>query len=127
MIFNLHIGVSYSGGGTPTSGLAGLQVYSSENGFGPIPVLSPASSPKLFKNWSRKEIANWLIDLSRKEDRFIVGIDHAFSFPMSYFKRYGLKDWPDFLDDFAEHWPTDNDFEYVEFIIDRGATRIGSS
>lgn len=127
MLFNLHIGVNYSGGETPTSGLASLQVYSSENGFGPYSVLSPASTPKLYKNWSRREIANWLIGLSRKEDRFIVGIDHAFSFPISYFERYGLKRWPEFLDDFAEHWPTDSDHKYVDFIMDRGPTRIGSS
>ncbi len=37
----------------------------------------------------------------------IVGIDHGFSFPASYFQRYQLRNWDQFLDDFARHWPTD--------------------
>jgi hypothetical protein len=35
-----------------------------------------------------------------------IGIDHAFSFPMSYMRRYGIETWDQFLDDFMRHWPT---------------------
>jgi hypothetical protein len=41
-------------------------------------------------NWSRKEIGQWLIDLAGKDARFIVGIDHGFSFPQAYFEHYRL-------------------------------------
>jgi len=62
----------------------------------------------------------------------IVGIDHAFSFPLRYFETHGLEyDWPGFLDDFQRHWPTDEDNIYVDFIRDGligfGALRAGNS
>jgi hypothetical protein len=62
----------------------------------------------------------------------IVGIDHGFSFPIRYFETHGLKtDWPEFLDDFQHHWPTDDDNTYVEFIRDgirgKGSARSGNS
>ncbi|MBI4189735.1 MAG: hypothetical protein HY525_04275 [Betaproteobacteria bacterium] len=47
-----------------------------------------------------------------------VGIDHGFSFPDSYFKRYGLKSWDEFLADFCRRWPTDRDHTYVDFVRD---------
>ena len=48
----------------------------------------------------------------------LVGIDHAFSFPLRYFEVHGLlPDWPTFLDDFQHHWPTDEDI-YVDFVRD---------
>jgi hypothetical protein len=38
----------------------------------------------------------------------VVGIDHAFAFPIEFFEKYGLPhDWPLFLDDFQRHWPTE--------------------
>jgi hypothetical protein len=63
----------------------------------------------------------------------LVGIDHAFSFPLQYFETYGelQRDWDAFLDDFQEHWPTDEDHLYVDFVRDgthgRGAARSGDS
>ncbi len=45
-----------------------------------------------------------------------IGIDHAFSFPVTYFERYRLGSWPAFLVDFAAHWPTDEDHTNVDFI-----------
>ncbi|MEQ9379356.1 MAG: hypothetical protein RJP95_00720, partial [Pirellulales bacterium] len=81
-------------------------------------VLSPASSGKTFKNWNRKEIAEWLIIQAGMNITFIAGIDHGFSFPISYFSRYDLKSWPAFLDDFCKYWPTDQDHIYVDFVRD---------
>jgi hypothetical protein len=59
-----------------------------------------------------------------------VGIDHAFSFPLEYFQRHGLRfDWPEFLADFQRHWPTDDDHMYVCFVLEgyhgNGAARLG--
>ena len=49
----------------------------------------------------------------------LVGIDDGFSFPMRYFEVHGIPpDWQKFLDDFRDHWPTDNDHAYVDFIRD---------
>ncbi len=57
--------------------------------------------------------------------RFIAGIDHAFSFPLSYFERYDLTGWDEFLTDFVEHWPTHEPHTYVGFIRDETPGRIG--
>ncbi|MFH1969511.1 MAG: hypothetical protein ABIJ53_04240 [Verrucomicrobiota bacterium] len=58
-------------------------------------------------HWSRCGLAAWLVKQLRSEERLLVGIDHAFSFPNIYMQRYGLGSWDDFLRDFHEHWPTD--------------------
>lgn len=36
----------------------------------------------------------------------MIGMDHGFSFPITYFDRYGLKSWDAFLKDFVRYWPT---------------------
>jgi hypothetical protein len=105
--FDLHVGINYSGAGTPTSRSAPLQVYAVAGGRVPEPVTTPAAPDGQRWNWSRREIAGWLIDLAKSGTRYIAGIDHAFSFPIVDFERYGLKDWDQFLDDFRTHWPTD--------------------
>ena len=95
-----------------------LQVYCSFDAEEPRRILSPASTAKTFANWNRREIAGWLIEQARKKVRFIAGIDHGFSFPLSYFERYGIETWPEFLEDFRQHWPTDEEHKYVDFIRD---------
>lgn len=51
---------------------------------------------------------------------------------MAYFEKYELADdWPAFLDDFRNHWPTDEDHTYVDFVRDsaigNGAARAGNT
>ena len=104
-MIELCVGIDYSGAETPESRLAGLQVYLSRGEL-PERVDSPASAPGKSRKWNRREIAEWLIELARSGERFIAGIDHGFSFPDSYFSRYGLSDWSEFLEDFVRHWPT---------------------
>ncbi len=116
MQFDLHIGIDYSGRETPTSRTPALQVYAAFDAETPRAILSPAHSEKAKRNWNRKEIAAWLIQQAHKNVRFVAGIDHGFSFPWSYFQRYRLTSWPEFLDDFCEHWPTDLDHTYVDFL-----------
>lgn len=61
----------------------------------------------------------------------MVGIDHAFSFPLCYFATHDLKpDWPAFLDDFQHHWPTEGDDVWVRDVrsgrVGDAARRMGS-
>ncbi len=119
MTFDLHVGIDYSGRETPTSRTPALQVYAAFDREIPRRIFTPASTEKTFKNWCRKEIAHWLIEQAQKNITFIAGLDHGFSFPLSYFQRYRLASWPEFLDDFCEHWPTDDDHMYIDFIRDR--------
>jgi hypothetical protein len=74
--------------------------------------------PRPRKYWTRREIAEWLVNRLSEEPRTLVGIDHGFSFPLKYFDKYHLPhDWPAFLDDFQRHWPTNEDI-YVDFVRD---------
>jgi hypothetical protein len=125
--FSRYIGIDYSGAQTPTGSLKGLQVYMADRASAPEPVARPPS-PK--KYWTRREIAEWLVERLREEPPTIVGIDHGFSFPIRYFEKYGLPlEWPAFLDDFQRHWPTDEDHVYVDFVrygdCGNGAARCG--
>jgi hypothetical protein len=123
--FDMHIGIDYSGAGAPTSRMAQLQVYAVTEGREPEPLRTPAAPEDQRWNWSRKEIAEWLIGQARSGTRFVAGIDHAFSFPLSYFERYKLTGWCEFLDDFCRHWPTDRPHTYVDFVRDTGPPRTG--
>lgn len=119
MNFDLFIGIDYSGAETPDARLKALQVYTARPGELPLKQCSSALSNNGRPcNWSRKQIAAWLIDLAQQGTRFIAGIDHGFSFPQSYFDRNRLITWPQFLDDFVQHWPTHDDHTYVDFIRD---------
>ena len=128
-LFRQYIGIDYSGAQTPTSSLKGLRVYRADLETLPIEV-QPPPSPR--KYWTRKGIAQWLVEQLQQDHATIVGIDHGFSFPLRYFEvHHLLPDWPTFLDDFQRHWPTDGDHTYVDFIRDgghgNGAARTGNS
>ena len=90
----------------------------------------PPSSPR--KYWTRKGVAEWLVERLAEDVATLVGIDHGFSFPLRYFEAHRLlPDWSRFLDDFRRHWPTDEDHTYVEFVRDgihgNGAARMGNA
>jgi hypothetical protein len=87
MTFATYVGIDYSGAETPTSRLRGLQVYRAGEGL-PERVSTPSQPEERHWNWCRSEIADWLIGLARDGTCFIAGIDHAFSFPISYLRRY---------------------------------------
>ena len=129
MMFVRHFGIDYSGAETPTASLKGLRVYLAEGDAPPVEV-PPPPSPR--KYWTRKGIAEWLVERLAEDAPTLVGIDHGFSFPLRYFEAHGLlPDWPRFLDDFQRHWPTDEDHIYVEFVRDgiggNGAARMGNA
>jgi hypothetical protein len=127
--FTRYIGIDYSGAQTPTASLKGLRIYLGEGDESPKEVPPPLS---LRKYWSRRGIAEWLVERLTENTPTLVGIDHGFSFPLRYFKAHGLRpDWPIFLDDFQRHWPTDQDHAYVDFVRDGalgdGAKRAGNA
>ncbi len=127
--FAQHIGIDYSGAQTPTASLKGLRVYLVEGDAAPQEVLPPPSPRKY---WTRRGIAEWLVERLVENVPTLVGIDHGFSFPLRYFEVHGLApDWPAFLDDFQRHWPTDEDHTYVDFVRDgsagNGAARMGDA
>lgn len=126
--FARFIGIDYSGAETPTSSLKGLRVYMALGDAKPVEI-PPPPSPR--KYWTRKGLAEWLVERLAEEVPTLVGIDHAFSFPLRYFEVHGLlPDWPSFLDDFQHHWPTDDDNTYVDFVrhslCGNGAARTGN-
>jgi hypothetical protein len=127
MQFDLYVGIDYSGAETARSRLASLQVYAMHpNGSAPERWYSPTPSNNGQRvNWTRREIAERLRDDIGGGKHLLVGIDHGFSFPVSYFDRYGLKSWPEFLTDFAQHWPTHQDYVYVDFVRDGSLYRHG--
>jgi hypothetical protein len=128
-LFERYIGVDYSGAETPTSSAKGLRVYRADQ-TSIAQEVAPPPSPR--KYWTRQEIAEWLVSTLSDGPPAIVGIDHAFSFPVRYFERHALPlDWPAFLDDFQEHWPTDERNMYVDFVREgvygNGSARAGDS
>jgi hypothetical protein len=61
--------------------------------------VQPPPSPR--KYWTRKGIAQWLVEQLQKDHATIVGIDHGFSFPLRYFEVHHL------LPDKVHFWPFD--------------------
>ena len=125
--FERYIGIDYSGAETPVSSLKALRVYAADWLTMPNEV-PPPPSPR--KYWTRKGIAEWLVSQLSGPKPILVGIDHAFSFPIQYFEKHRLPpDWAGFLNDFQQHWPTDQEHTYVCMVRDgscgQGAKRQG--
>jgi hypothetical protein len=121
-----YVGIDYSGAQTPTSSLKGLRVFAGS----PKREAEEVPPPGPRRYWTRRGIAEWLVDLLREAAPTLVGIDHGFSFPQAYFEKYSLPpDWDAFLEDFHKHWPTDGDDVYVDFVREgafgNGAARTG--
>jgi hypothetical protein len=126
--FSNYVGIDYSGAETPRSSLKGLRVYMADRTTPPSEVQPPPSQRKY---WTRRGIAEWLVERFTKNQPTLVGIDHGFSFPVQYFEAHGLPlNWSAFLDDFQHHWPTDEDYVYVDFVrhgsVGNGAARTGN-
>jgi len=127
--FERYLGIDYSGAETPASSLKGLRLFGATPTLPPVEI-PPPPGPK--KYWTRRGLAEWLAAELRDGPPTLVGIDHAFSFPLRYFETHRLAlDWPLFLDGFQHHWPTDHDHLYVDFIREglngNGAARTGNS
>jgi hypothetical protein len=70
--------MDYSGAQTPIASLKGLRIYLAEADAPPAETLLPPSPRKY---WTRRGIAEWLIETLGDDTPTLVGIDHAFSFP----------------------------------------------
>lgn len=118
-MFDRYIGIDYSGAAKPTCTLPGLAVCCAVDNADPAVV--PSCEPRRTR-WTRKALARWLVKRLQEPERTLVGIDHAFSFPIDYFKRYFGNyqlpegEWDRFLEDFQWHWPTDEDPKTVDRI-----------
>jgi hypothetical protein len=128
-MFNYYLGIDYSGAETAESSCKGIRVFVAEGSGEPTQV-QPPPSPRRY--WTRRGLAEWLCNELGGETPTIVGIDHAFSFPLAYFEKYKLpSDWQDFLIDFQHHWPTDEPNTYIDFIregeVGHGHKRIGDA
>ena len=114
--FRRYIGIDYSGAKTPDASLKGIRVYQATRDRLPVEI-EPPPGPR--KYWSRRGLAEWLVEKLSEDIPTMVGIDHSFSFPFRYFEAHRLEpDWNVFLDDFLKHWPTDEAHAYVDFIRD---------
>ncbi len=111
-LFSRYIGIDYSGARAPVSRLRQLQVYEADLTSTPRPV-EPYDTGA--RHWCRKEVARFVSEVLLSEETVIIGIDHAFSFPLAYFRRQGIDDWDEFLRQFTHDWETDRDHMYVEF------------
>ena len=127
--FNRYIGIDYSGAETADSSCKGIRVFMAEGANEPAQVLPPPS-PRRY--WTRRGLTEWLREELDRDIPTLVGIDHAFSFPLAYFEKYRLSsDWQDFLEDFRYHWPTDEEGIFIDLIRDghagRGSKRVGDN
>lgn len=125
--FKRYVGIDYSGAETVDASCKGIRMYIAEGSDEPKQV-QPPPSPRRY--WTRRGLAEWLREELDQDIPTVVGIDHAFSFPLAYFERYRLSsDWESFLGDFHDHWPTDAPHTRVSFIREdpsgRGLKRTG--
>lgn len=115
--FTRYLGIDYSGAETADSSCKGIRVFMAE-ASGELTQVQPPPGPHRY--WTRRGLAEWLREELDKDVSTLVGIDHAFSFPLAYFEKYRLSsNWEDFLEDFHYHWPTDAPHTYVCFLYDR--------
>ncbi len=89
--FTRYIGIDYSGAQTADSSCKGIRVFMAEISGEPAQV-QPPPSPRRY--WTRRGLAEWLREELDRDIPTLVGIDHAFSFPLAYFEKYRLpSDW----------------------------------
>ena len=104
MRFDKYIGIDYSGAQGPLSREKGLRIFQSDNGAIPREILP--SGQHGVRKWNRQELAHWLLCELENKQPVIVGIDHGFSYPHSFFSEMKFKSWDEFLIAFDKHWPT---------------------
>lgn len=94
------VGIDYSGAQTATSRLPGLRLcIAGEKG-------APEELRNDGRNWTRQALAKKIADLlTNATEPHIVGIDHAFSFPIGYHEKHDLADYDAFLSHLTTRWP----------------------
>ncbi len=117
-MFDSYIGIHYAGAETSSSRLKSLAVYRADGSGEPEKVITPDAYPFGPQNWSRKGIAEWVIEQTTAEP-VIVGLGHCFSLPKTWFDLQTLPDWSEMLRHFPLWWPTHKPNMYVCFTLDR--------
>ena len=75
--------------------------------------------PSTRRYWTRRGLVEWLCDRLSNEVPTIVGVDHAFSYPLAYFEKYRLpSDWQGFLVDFHHFFSADAPYTHVCFPLE---------
>jgi hypothetical protein len=114
--FQRYIGINYSGAEVIQSSLPALRVYAAAEDQPAVEINPPAGFKKY---WTRQAIADWLVQQLVADVPTLVGINHAFSFPLDWYVHHRLPpDWSAFLEDFCHHWPTGKPNTYVCFVRD---------
>lgn len=103
-MFDHYIGIDYSGAGRADERQPGIKVYTASCGAPPSKLDSPDGPPA--KNWSRKGLANWLLETLDGGGRTIIGIDHAFSLPESALEILAVDTWERLLEHTWDCWRT---------------------
>lgn len=118
--FDRYIGIDYSGAETANASLKAIRVYLAVSKGSPTEEKTTFAFPGHSNQpiyWSRQRLAEWLREELLGGPPTIVGIDHAFSFPLAYFEKHQVPlDWPAFLDQLQRHCPVDQPNLYVESI-----------
>ncbi len=117
-MFDSYIGIHYAGAETATSRLKALSVYRADNSGKPEKVITPDAYRFGPQNWSRKGIAEWVIEQTTAAP-IIVGIGHCFSLPQAWFDLQTLPDWSEMLRHFPLWWPTHKDI-YIDSLWEKG-------
>ncbi|MDG0792086.1 hypothetical protein OMP38_15335 [Cohnella ginsengisoli] len=103
-LFDVYIGVDYSGAGLPDKAISGLAVVSAVGDERATVVRNPRHPQG---RWSRSALHGYLMsELAQTDRRVFVGIDHGFSYPLSELDYYGLQTWDEFLGWLSLHWDT---------------------
>ncbi|MDG0810781.1 hypothetical protein [Cohnella rhizosphaerae] len=103
-LFDVYIGVDYSGAGLPDKEIPGLAVVRAAGDEPPAVVRNPRHP---LGRWSRSGLYGYLMsELAQTDRRVFVGIDHGFSYPKSELAYYGLRSWDAFLVWLSRHWDT---------------------
>src|ERR1035437_9099849 len=92
--FNRYIGIDYSGAETPKSSLKGLRVYMADRN-GPPTEVPPPPSPR--KYWSRRGIAEWLVERLVEEPPVTAARRYSPGWGVGVQKRSVIGFPPDFL------------------------------
>ncbi|MFL6197093.1 MAG: hypothetical protein ACJ75H_23105 [Thermoanaerobaculia bacterium] len=101
--FQHYVGVRYSGRKAPGDAIPGIKVFAATEDHEIFRELNQGNPSG---RWSRRDLAEWLLERISGAEPVIVGLDHAFSFPQTYMDRNDLRSWDQFLKDFEENWPT---------------------
>lgn len=101
--FKHYVGIRYSGRKDPGDRIREIKVFAATEDHEPYQERNPGHASG---RWSRRDLAEWLLERLGEKEPYVIGLDHAFSFPQTYMDRNNLKSWDEFLKDFEDNWPT---------------------